>query len=116
MKVRFLYPLMFLIPSAMAAILIGFVAAGAGAGILWIFVYGDNTWPQAAETVVMAFAALASAATLTMLAAASYAFGKRREATGGLARRHVVLALAFSILLPALALLHQWQVGNLGAG
>jgi hypothetical protein len=114
MKARLAYPLLFLLPSAMAAFLSAFVAAGVAAGILWLFVYGDNTWPQAAGNAVMGFAVVVSIAVLAMLLFASYSFGKRREASGGLARRHVAFAIIVSVLLPALALLHQWQVGNLG--
>ncbi|WP_372828675.1 hypothetical protein [Polaromonas sp.] len=114
MKARFAYPLLFLLPSAMAAFLSAFVAAGTGAGILWLFVYGDRTWPQTASTVVMAVAVLASLSTLAVLLFVSYSFGKSREASGGLAKRHIAFATAISVLLPALALLHQWQVGNLG--
>ena len=45
---------------------------------------------------------------------ASYSFGKARESTGGLSMWHVALAAVVSVLLPALVLLHQWQIGNLG--
>lgn len=42
-------------------------------------------------------------------------YGKRQEATGGVLRSHVVSALALSVALPLLELLHQWSVGNLAA-
>jgi hypothetical protein len=61
--------------------------------------------------MVLAFAA--SAATLMALVAASYSFGKKREADGGLSKRHVAMAVGVSVLIPALVLLQQWQVGNL---
>jgi uncharacterized membrane protein len=114
MKPRFAYPLLFLLPSAMVAFLSGFIAAGAGGGILWVFVYGDNSWPRAASNAVMALAVVVAVAMLVTLLFASYSFGKAREVAGGLAKAHVALALAISVLLPALVLLHQWQVGNLG--
>jgi hypothetical protein len=47
------------------------------------------------------------------LVAASYSFGKKREADGGLSKRHVAMAVGVSVLIPALVLLQQWQVGNL---
>jgi membrane-anchored protein YejM (alkaline phosphatase superfamily) len=114
MKARIAYPLLFLLPSAMAAFLSAFVAGGMGAGILWLFVYGDNTWPQGAGDAVMAFAAIVAVAVLAVLLFASYSFGKAREASGGVAKRHVAVAIVISVLLPAVALLHQWQVGNIG--
>ena len=114
MQARFSYPLLFLVPSAMAACVVGVVVAAAGGGILWLFVYGDSTWPRVADTAVMALAALASTLTLAFLLCAGYSFGRRREVSGGLSVRHIVIAIAISVLLPALAVLYEWQVGNLG--
>jgi ABC-type amino acid transport system permease subunit len=113
MKARYAYPLVFFVPSAMLASLLAVAAAGAGAGLLWLFVYGDDPWPQAAGSGIMAFAVAVAIVALALLLHASYAFGRRRE-DAGLARRHVVLALVVTVSLPLLAVLHQWQVGNLG--
>ena len=77
MKARYGYPLLLLLPSAMLAALAAIVVVAVGAGVLWIFVYGDDPWPASANTLLMALAAVASVTTL-------------------------------------LALLHQWQAGNLG--
>lgn len=114
MKARYWYPLLFLLPSAMAAFLAAFMVAGAGAGILWLFVYGDDTWPESAGTMVMAVAVTTSAIILIALVAGSYFFGKSRETTGGLSGWHIAVAVAISVLLPLLVLFHQWQVGNIG--
>lgn len=100
----------------MAAFLASVAGAGAGAGILWVFVYGDNTWPAAANHALMAFTSLIFFTTLAGILLASYSFGKRREASGGLSRWHIALAIGISILLPSVVLVHQWQVGNFGAG
>lgn len=114
MKARYSYPLLFLLPCTVVALLAAFVVVGAGAGVLWIFVYGDNTWPKAAGTALMSIAVASSAATLALLLYAGYSYGKNSESAGGLARRHVVWAILFSILLPALVLLREWQVGAFG--
>jgi hypothetical protein len=114
MKARYSYPLLFLLPSAMVAFLTAFVVVGVGAGALWVFVYGDNTWPKSADAALMSVAVFAAAATLSLLLFASYSYGRSREPTGGLARRHVVWALVISILLPAVVFLRQWQIGNPG--
>ena len=114
MRARYSYPLLFLLPSAMVAFLAAFIVVGAGAGVLWIFVYGDNTWPKSADTALMSLAVLAAAGTLSLLLFTSYSYGRSREPVGGLARRHVVWALVISIALPALVFLRQWQIGNMG--
>lgn len=114
MKARYAYPLVFLLPSVMAAALAAIVTIAAGAGMLWIFVYGDDPWPASAHTVLMAGAFVVFALALAALLAAGYAFGRRREAAGGLRRAHVVAAFAVSAGLCVLVLLHQWQVGHIG--
>lgn len=113
-KARFSYPLVFLLPSAMAALIATVLAVGAGGGILWLFVYGDNPWPQSADNVLMAVAIAACLAIFAALSFASYSFGKKRESHGGLKWSHVALAAGISVLLPALAFLHQLGVGNIG--
>ena len=114
MKTRYSYPLLFLLPSAMVAFLVAIVVIGTGAGVLWIFVYGDNSWPESSGTALMSLAVIASVATLAFLLFTGYSYGKNREPSGGMAGRHVAWGVGISILLPALVLLHQWQVGNLG--
>ena len=114
MKARFSYPLLFLLPIAVTAVIAAVVGAGLSAGMLWLFVYGDDTWPHAAEIAVTAIAIVASLVTMAALSLASYSFGKKREATGGLSRSHILLAACISIVLLALVLLHQLRIGNIG--
>lgn len=113
MKARIAYPLLFLLPAAMAAAIAGVLAVAGGAGVLWIFVFGDRTWPAAAGTLLMSSGALVAVSAFVALLRAAYAAGRQRE-PAGVARRHVVIAVAAGVGLPMLALLHQWQVGNIG--
>ncbi|HEX7047758.1 MAG TPA: hypothetical protein VF275_09350 [Gammaproteobacteria bacterium] len=114
MKARFSYPLIFFLPSAMAAVIGSVFAGGVGAGILWLFVHGDNPWPETAETVVMALVVVVAAVILAALVSTAYAYGKRRESNGGVSGWHVALAMGLSVALPAIVLLHQWRIGNIG--
>jgi hypothetical protein len=114
-KARYSYPLLFLLPSAMIAVLAAFVVVGAGAGVLWIFVYGDDPWPESTNSVLMAIATITSVLTFATLVALSYFFGKNRETKGSLCRSHAVVALGVSVGFPLLVALHQWQVGNIGS-
>jgi len=115
MKARFSYPLLFLVPSVMVSALVAILAVGAGAGILWIFVFGDDPWPEVAETWLLGLLISVFTLVLTALVWASYEFGKRQEPLDGLAGKHIVIAIAVTILLPALVLLRQWRIGALGS-
>lgn len=114
MKARFAYPLVFFIPSAMAAMLSAIVVGGAAGGILWLFVFGDDPWPAGTDKAVMTLVFLVAGATMAALLYASYSIGKKREELGGLSRQHLLVAFAISVLLPAFALFYEWHVGNIG--
>lgn len=116
MRARHTYPLLFALPSAMASLIAAVLAVAAGAGVLWILVYGDDPWPPMVNTLLMAGATAVAAALFWALMAFSYRTGKAYETQGGVRRAHVLIALALSVGLPLLVALHQWQVGNLGHG
>lgn len=52
MKQRYLYVLLFSVPALLAAALIALFLFGVAAGALWIFVYGDTSWPASAGKVL----------------------------------------------------------------
>ncbi|MEZ0472112.1 hypothetical protein [Luteimonas salinilitoris] len=108
MKARLSYPLIFFLPCALAAGIAGFAFATVSSAALWLFVYGDGEWPDSAGTVLMALAAIVATTILAALVSRFYAYGKRREALGGVSRRHVAMAVGISVLLLALILVYQW--------
>jgi len=114
MKARYRYLLLFALPSAIAAFLTVFVIAGVGYGVLWLFVYGDTDLPAFAERLLLVTAVSIATAVLLILCLASYAFGKRQEGAAPRYGRPEAVAAGISLLLIALALLHQFSVGNLG--
>lgn len=115
MKARFSYPLVFLLPCAMLASIAAVVFVGVGAGVAWLFVYGDDSWPDAAERIIMALSFLVAITSFATLISASYFYGKRQESLGGLSKWHVTVAVAIAFLLPALVLLRQYQIGAIGS-
>ena len=98
MKARLGYP--FPAACALAALLVAAVAGAAGAGIFWLYVHGDDAWPGNAD-VVVATAAAALGAALSVLMPCAYLYGKSREASGegGPTRGHVAGAVIASVLL-----------------
>ena len=115
MKTRVSYPLVFLLPCAMLASVAGVVSAGVGAGVAWLFIHGDDSWPDAAEGIIMALSVVVALTSFATLMSASYFYGKRQESLGGMSSWHVAVAVAIAILLPALVLLRQYQIGALGS-
>jgi hypothetical protein len=99
----------------MLASIAAVVSVGVGAGVAWLFIYGDNSWPDLAERIIMALSVAVALTSFTALVSASYFYGKRQESLGGLSKWHVTGAVATAIFLPALVLLRQYQIGALGS-
>jgi hypothetical protein len=114
MKKRYLYSLLFGIPGLFIALIAAFVIFGGAAGILWIFVYGDNPWPSSAENILsILFAAvflLAWVACITV----GYITGKKLEIDPVLNRNHILVSGGLTMLFILFIVLQQWRVGNLG--
>lgn len=114
MKRRYLYALMFSVPGLLFAAISTVALAAAVAGVLWIFVFGDDTWPSFVHRTMSVLLFAVFACIWIALLAAAYAWGKRQEAATAMNRKHVVLALGSSAGLVLLALLHQLSAGNIG--
>lgn len=111
MKARHAYPLLFLLPAAIAAAIVAVIGTAAGAGLLWIFVHGDDVWPRSAEVALDVLAIALFALVLRALLRLGHATGKRREEEGGVRGRDAALAIGVTGALVVLVPLHQWSVG-----
>ncbi|MDP3761157.1 MAG: hypothetical protein Q8R01_11655 [Ramlibacter sp.] len=116
MKQRHLYLLLFSVPALIGALLAGFVVLAGAAGGLWLFVYGDNPWPGAAEAALVALFAAVSLAVWAVLLRRAYLAGEQHEQAGDppKAGRLAIAAAGITALLLILVGLHQWNVGNIG--
>jgi hypothetical protein len=47
MRRRYLYVLMFSVPALLASLMMSVAVLGTAAGVLWLFVYGDDPWRRA---------------------------------------------------------------------
>ncbi len=83
-------------------------------GVLWIYVFGDNTWPAwpgrvMAVNMLILFSGIWVGATVT-----GYLVGKKMEALPGLNIRHIWISLGATLLPIVIVVLHQLSIGNLG--
>lgn len=112
---RYLYVFLFSVPALLTAIIVSFLMFGAAAGVLWIFVFGDNPWPLSVGTMLTASLVLAFATLWVALMSAAYVVGKKQEEQAVLNTKHVLAAAGATALLMLLAISYQWRVGNIGA-
>ena len=114
MKKRYIYSVLFGVPGLVIALVFAFLVFGAGAGFLWIFVYGDNPWPASAEKILPALFVVAFLAAWLMFTVAGFIFGKRLESKPGLSGRHILASVVATLVPVVLMVLHQYSVGNIG--
>lgn len=114
MRKRYLYGLLFGIPALPIALLVSFLVFGAAAGFFWIYVFGDNTWPAFAGTLLTGLWVLTFLIVWLALTTFGYRFGKKQEHDPEFNRRHLALSVGLTLLPLALMALHQKSVGNIG--
>ena len=114
MKKRYLYVLLFGLPGVFVAGILSVFLFGAVAGILWLYVFGDNPWPSYAEAVLAILFALSVMAIWAITIILGYVVGKRLEKDPVLNRSHILASVGLTLIFLLLILFQQWSVGNLG--
>jgi hypothetical protein len=115
MKKRHLYLLLFGLPALLASAVVSVVLFGAVAGLAWLFVLGDDPWPQAANRLLVGVFTLSCLGLWLGLMTAAYRAGKKQEHQPAATTMALPAALGATALLLLLVVLHQWSVGNIGA-
>ena len=114
MKKRYFYCLLFLAPGALLSLIAATAITGTTAGFLWIFVFGDNTWPTIAERGLALLFPLTFLGLWIAFVGAGFMTGKRLEVDPGLDKKHIFASITLTIAPLLLILLHQYRVGNIG--
>jgi hypothetical protein len=114
MKRRYAYLLLFGAPALMVSLIISFLLFGATAGVLWIFVLGDNPWPPFTEKILAAAFVVACLALGTIFMSVAFVVGKNQEQYPSLNPKHIMISVGASVLALLFIVLHQWGVGNIG--
>lgn len=107
---------MFAVPALLASIVAAAMLLAASAGLLWVFVFGDDPWPREADMFLTVTFVGGGLALWMGLLAAAYAFGKTEEAQPVLNRGHMWLSAGLTAGLAGLMASRVWGVGSLGPG
>ena len=110
MKKRYLSSLLFGIPGLFIAGIISILLFGALAGLLWVYVFGDNAWPSYAGTVISAVFIIAVLIMWIASIALGFFVGKRLENDLVLNRNHILISAGLTVSFLLLILLQQWSV------
>jgi len=116
MRKRYVYLLLFGIPGFFLSLLISFVMTGIGAGFLWLFVFGDDTWPTVIEKILPALLIVVFLGLWGMTLRIGFKIGKSLEVknNSGVNRFHILISGGLTLTFASLILFQQFQVGNYG--
>lgn len=114
MKKRYIYSLIFGIPGLFVAGIIAIILFGGLAGILWLYVFGDDPWPSYVEQLTAVLFVLVVLGIWITFIAFGYVVGKRLEDDPGLNRTHVLISAGVTGMLLLLMFIQQWSTGILG--
>jgi hypothetical protein len=113
MKRRYLYVLVFAVPSLLVATVAGALAAGLAAGVFWIFVFGDSPWPSWTGGAIAGTALLVALVLWLAQLTVAFSVGRNEEGQPEFNRRHAAIAVGSTLALTVLIVA---RLMNIGAG
>jgi hypothetical protein len=96
---RHVYVLLFAVPALLMSIIAAALMLAASAGALWLFVYGDDPWPDTANVLLGAIFLFGAAALWLALLFVAYTVGRQREGEQSLNKGHVALSVGATVVL-----------------
>jgi len=116
MKKRYTYSLLFGIPGLFVAGIIAIILFGGLAGILWLYVFGDDPWPPYVEQLTSVLFILVVLGIWIAFISLGYVVGRRLEDDPVMNRTHILISAGVTVTLLLLMFIQQWSVGILGTG
>jgi hypothetical protein len=109
---RYLYVLLFALPALLVSTIAGTMMLAASAGVLWLFVLGDNPWPPVTDALLGAVFIVGTAALWVALLFVAYTVGKQEEARPTFNTGHVALSIGATVVLVAVIAMRLTGLGG----
>lgn len=114
MKRRYLYSILFGVPGFFISLIVSFVIFGAAAGLLWIFVFGDDPWPTSTEIILPVIFMFVFLIVWAASISVGYAIGKKLENDPAVNKNHIFASIGLTFMFILFIALQQLSVGNFG--
>lgn len=114
MKKRYLYSLLFGLPGLFIAGILSILGFGGLAGILWLYVFGDNPWPSYVEPLTAVLFIVSVLGIWAAFLALGYGIGRRLESDPVLDRNHILVSAGLTVMFLLMIVFQQFSVGNFG--
>lgn len=108
--------LLFGLPGLIWSALAALSVFGVMAGGFWLFIFGDEPWPESAAPLLVGSSLITFLLCLTLLLSVGYATGKKYEAGEANTISHCIISLLLTLLPLGLLGLHSlFRAGSTGA-
>lgn len=114
MKKRYIYSILFGLPGFIISAMVTLMFTGFTAGLLWIYVFGDNPIPSIVEKILSIAIALVFLTVWIAVIIIGFGIGKRLEDDPILNKSHILISSGLTLAFILLAAFYQVSVGNLG--
>jgi hypothetical protein len=114
MKRRYIYSILFGIPGFIVSLIVSFALSGFAAGVLWLYIFGDNPWPAYTQTILIVLFAFIFLTVWLASLTVGYIIGKRLEQNPEMNKKHVLTSIGVTVITILFIVFHQLSVGNLG--
>lgn len=114
MKKRYIYILLFGVPGFFIALIAAFLVFGFFAGVFWIFMFGDDTWPSYTGVILTTILIITFLIVWGAVIWAGFSTGKKLENSPELNTSHVLISVVLTFIFVFVIVLQQLSVGNLG--
>ncbi|MCK9352325.1 MAG: hypothetical protein WCT49_04620 [Candidatus Paceibacterota bacterium] len=117
MNKKFSYLLLYGVPGSIISLILSGLVSGGILGILWLFVFGDDSWPAWVEYAIIIVFLATFLTSWIFIVQAGYSAGKKMDSEGRTAfsRKHILISSAITAFFLLMVLLHQSLVGNIGS-
>jgi hypothetical protein len=112
---RHVYVLLFAVPALLVSIIAAALMLAASAGALWLFVYGDDPWPNTANVLLGAIFLFVAAALWLALLFVAYTVGRQHEGEQSLNKGHVALSAGATVVLAVIIIVRLAGLNVAGA-
>lgn len=109
MRKKYLYAILFGIPGLVVAFLCAFFATGFSGGILWLFVFGDTTWPHWTENILRAIFLTIFIIVWATSLALGYKYGKSLSGSGKNGLRDLIYSIGITLLILSVTLAYLFR-------
>lgn len=114
MKKRYIYTLLFGIPGFLISAMIALIVSGTAAGVLWLFVFGDDPWPASIEQILPILIGVIFLAVWIGFLTTGFVIGKRLERDPVFNKGHILVSIAVVAAFLLGFGFFQLRIGNLG--